>query len=505
MSRRPLLQVAAALLLLAAGTLLVLRSSPPEHKEMFLSEGCALSVHLFEPHEQPALGSVLLFHGLAGTEKVMDYYTRGFLALGLRVVVPDLPGHGASPGPFSASRAEACSEALFTALVRRGEIVPARTLLAGHSLGGAIALRLGARNAVAGVVALSPAPMLAAPGVSPEVLFYPPPMKLPPHSLLVSGAFEPVALLRSSELLFVQRAGLFSEIRVVPAASHVSLLLDAAALRLSLDWTSRVLALPALAALPDRSNFLGFLLGLCGLALLSGTLLRAALPSFPRAPAPKVSASPAPARGILEMAAASFFAVGLLKFGVPLRFLGLCNGDYLASFLLLVGLALLLLHARRFRPLLRLPLPIAARAAALACALCLLFFAWFHFTITSAWLDAARLWRFPLLILALFPFFAAEEYLLGPVVASTQALRLRRLAHGLAARLAAWLPLYLALFYLHNAQVLLVLLAPYFALFSALQRWGVDRFEEQTRCPAGAALFGAILATVFGLLLFPLT
>jgi len=46
-----------------------------------------------------------------------------------------------------------------------------RTILAGHSMGGAIAERIAARVPVAGLIAISPAPMRAAHGVTAEKLF----------------------------------------------------------------------------------------------------------------------------------------------------------------------------------------------------------------------------------------------------------------------------------------------------------------------------------------------
>ena len=505
MRRVRLAPIVAALLLLAAATLLLRRAALPARVEIFRSEGCQLSVNTFLPGQQPARGSVLLLHGLAGNVNVMDYYTRGFLALGLRVIVPDLPGHGRSPGPFTPGRAKSCSAALLSELIRRGEIAPPRTILAGHSLGGAIALRLASRTPVAGVLALSPAPMLTVPGISPEMLLYPPPERLPPNFLLVSGALEPAPLLRSTDELLARKPGPGGERRLVPAASHASLLLDSQALRLSLDWTARLLTLSTTPVLPTRSLFLGFLFGVSGLALLSGPFLRVTLSSLPEAAQPATASPSSPAHSLLAMAAASLCAVGLLTFGVPFRLLRLCNGDYLASFLFLVGLALLLARAGQLRPSLRLHPQVAVRATLLAFSLALVFFAWFHVTLTTAWLGAARLWRWPLLVLALLPFCAAEELLLGPPDPENRASRLRRLLLGLAARLVACLSLVAALFFLHDAQVLLVLMAPYFAAFSVLQRWGVDLFRMESRSPAGAALFGAILGAAFCLLLFPLT
>ena len=47
--------------------------------------------------EDDAQGYVILFHGLAANKKIMSFVARGFALEGLRVFVPDLPGHEDSP------------------------------------------------------------------------------------------------------------------------------------------------------------------------------------------------------------------------------------------------------------------------------------------------------------------------------------------------------------------------------------------------------------------------
>src|SRR5260221_9953870 len=127
--------------------------------------GCRLVTDVIDQGNDDARGFVVLFHGLAANKKIMAYLARGFASQNLRVFVPDLPGHGRSPGPFSFERAETCAEALVRELSRRGAIDPQRTMLAGHSMGGAITVRVAARVEVAGVIAISPAPMRAGHGV----------------------------------------------------------------------------------------------------------------------------------------------------------------------------------------------------------------------------------------------------------------------------------------------------------------------------------------------------
>ncbi len=500
------LRTAAGLLLLAAGFLLVRRDVPPNTGEFFRSPGCVLSVRTLEPSSQPARGTVFLLHGLAANSRLMDYDSRGFLSLGLRVISPDLPGHGRSPAPFSPAHAEFCSESLLLDKIRTGAIDPSHSILAGHSLGGAIALRLASRHPVAGVLAISPAPLTKAPGVEPEILFFPLLSHPPPHSLFLSASLDPVALRNSAAALAAAPSSSPAELRVVPASTHASLIFDAAALRISLDWTARLLSLPRPSALPAASAILGSNLGLLGLLLLAGISLKFALRSF-------LNASPAPSlpslsysRYYLSITLSSALAVSLLIFGVPLRFLHIFTADYLASFLLLTALFFFAANpaialsffsfsckSAQARPL--------ALASVLGLATTFVFFLWFRISLTTTWLDLPRLGRLAPLSLALFPFLALEESLLRSSRRRSYALRL---AETLAVRLIAWLALVFAVYHLHSAQVLLVLMAPFFVFFSIFHRLAIDLFRRESSSPA-AAFFGAILAAGFLVLILPLT
>ena len=60
-------------------------------------------------------------------------------------------------------------------------------------------------------------------------------------------------------------------------------------------------------------------------------------------------------------------------------------------------------------------------------------------------------------------------------------------------------------FVLHSGQILMGLLAVYLALFSLLQRSGMDIVREETGSAAATALFGAILQAGFCLVIFPIT
>src|SRR5713101_4948794 len=159
MKSRKAIRAVGGVLLGAAG---MWRALPKPYRERtFLVDagGCRLETTIVEKQAGGSQGSVLLFHGISANKKIMSYIARGFAEQGLRVYVPDLPGHGRSAGPFSPARAEQCGEALLRELLSRGMIDPDRTILAGHSMGGAIAERIASRVPVAGLIAISPAPM----------------------------------------------------------------------------------------------------------------------------------------------------------------------------------------------------------------------------------------------------------------------------------------------------------------------------------------------------------
>ncbi|PYU51985.1 MAG: hypothetical protein DMG53_00655 [Acidobacteria bacterium] len=191
MKSRDAIRAIAGVLLCAAGLWLALPTPYRERTFLIDAGGCRLETTIVEKQEGGSQGSVLLFHGISANKKIMSYLARGFAEQGLRVYVPDLPGHGRTAGPFSPGRAEQCAEALLRALLARGTVNADRTILAGHSMGGAIAERIASRVPVAGLVAVSPAPMRAAHGVTPEKLLFSDPTILPSHSLVRNGRPKP--------------------------------------------------------------------------------------------------------------------------------------------------------------------------------------------------------------------------------------------------------------------------------------------------------------------------
>jgi pimeloyl-ACP methyl ester carboxylesterase len=499
------------------GLWLALAAPYPSHTFRVDASGCRLVTEIVEPQAQVALGApqgyVVLLHGLSANKRIMSYITAGFAAQGLRVFVPDFPGHGRTDGPFSYQRSEQCSENLVRELTARGLLDPERTILAGHSLGGAIALRVASHTPVAGVIAIAPAPLRPVPGVSPEMMPFHEFGALPAHSLLMSASSEPEGIRDATKDLVPVPGDGTSEYVVISHSTHVSILFNAKAMSTAQNWASRILRLEAQPTLPSHRGVFGFFAGFAGILVLAGPFLRETLQSKKQATPPVENVVAIPkGRAFLELAVVALGSVRLLSYWNPLRVLHLFEGDYLAGFLLVLGVVLLLLHWSSLRNLfatrtsdsqpnrpLYFTLVTAVSAALLLHSLVT---AWIDLSFSEAWLTAARWARFAPLFIAVLPYHVAEELLVGPAVPGRGP---QRWLTVLLFRLVAWGALVTGVFLLHSGEVLLVLLAPAFGIFCVLQSWGMKVVREVTASAAAAALFGAILLAGFCLVVFPTT
>jgi len=508
-------RAAIAIGLCAAGIALVL-SMPRESRRTFMVDagGCRMITDIVEAAggAQPQ-GYVLLIHGVSANKQIMSYWRDGFASEGLRVFVPDLPGHGRTAGPFSFDRADQCTGNLLRELVARGMLDPEHTILAGHSMGGAIALRVASHEQVAGVVAISPAPMQLVPGLPPETIPYHNFGKLPAHSLVVSGSWEPARISNAGKALVEASTDGTSAYILVPHVSHVGILFDGKAMSAAEAWVASVLRLKVLQTLPPLRGLLGFFLGLTGIVTLTGPFLRELLQSKKLSEPLTERTSGIPmVRAFLVTATVAFGAVGLLYRWVPLRFLHVFEGDYLASLLLFTGVLTLLVQSKSLRDFFRGP-HIASEsprpqyitvllAAFAAILLSILVGAWFDLSLMEIWPTTGRLVRFIPFVAAVLPSHFAEELFLGP---NREARTAARLATALALRLVIWVALVAGIFLLHSGQILPVILLPYLGLFCLGQRWAMDVVREVTASPSASALFGAILLAGFCLVVFPTT
>jgi len=496
----------AGILLVGVGFWLALPKTYREKTYLVPAGGCRLETTVFDKKGASPQGAVVLFPGLVANKKVMAFLAGGFAEQNLRVYVPDLPGHGHSPGPFSPQRAEDCAEALVSGLVSRGMANPDRTILAGHSMGAAIALHVGANVPVAGVVAISPAPMRAAHGVRPEMLLYTNPGLMPQRFVVISGSLEPESMCDNAADLVTSSKNDAAQLIVIPGATHASLIFDRAAVRAFQNWTAKTLQLSGVPGMPSLRQLCGAIAGFVGLLLLASPFLREITGrkkgSKQELPEVETGNSVPWGRLLLEFAVASTLVVALLHFWNPLRAIRLYQGDYLAAFLGLTGIVLVPLHWKSLRKQFSGWKSGLLGASIGAFILFLLFSAWLELSIYEAWIPPAKWARFPLLVLALLPYHIAEEICLGP---STNTRAARRFVAGLSLRAVAWGALAVGLLYLHSGEILMVLLLPSFVLLHVLERRGMDITRQETGSAAAAAVFGAILFTGFCLVIFPVT
>jgi len=502
MKSRQGIRALAGVILCGVGVWLAVPTRYRERTFLIDAGGCRLETTIAEKQEEGSQGAVLLFHGISANKKIMSYLARGFAEQGLRVYVPDLPGHGRTPGPFSPARAEQCGEALLRELISRAVIDAKRTILAGHSMGGAIAERVASRVPVAGLIAISPAPMRAAHGVTTEKLLFRDPPELPPDSLVMVGSRELESMRGNAADLVALRRDATSKFLEIPGASHFSVLFSGAAMRASQNWAAQVLHLAPTAALPSHRPLIGALAGFVGILLIAGPFLREVAGKNTGTELVGIGTVIGMPRLVLEFAAGSLVIVILLRFWIPLKRIGLFQGDYLASFLLLLGAVLTLIHWSSVREALASSPRHLLAASFAGLVLLLLATAWFDLTFYEAWLTAAKCARFPFLLAVLLPYHLAEETLLGPVQSGK---RWPRLALVLTLRLITWGALMAGVLILHNGEILMGLLSLYMAVFNLIQRRGMDIVRSETGSAGAAALFGAILLAGFCLVIFPLT
>jgi pimeloyl-ACP methyl ester carboxylesterase len=461
---------------------------------------CRMAVDVVEPITGSPQGYAILFHGVSANRRIMSYIAQDLANQSFRVFVPDSPGHGKTPGPFSPLHASDCGEALVRELIDRRAIVPERTILIGHSMGGAIAIRAGNHVSVAGVIAISPAPTRTAKLLSREMLFYPEDLPLPKNTLIVMGSNEPLQLRTLSQNKVKEAVDGTTSFVEIPHATHVSLIFDSSVLAEIRKWNHKLLGTDLDVIQATHYPLYGYFCGLFGLIFLSvpfvSDILGGAGKDLPD------EAQPINTTRILgQLLLTSTIAVIVLKFWIPLKILGVFQGDYLASFALIAGLLLLAMNFQQLKNSLRFTWGALLAAAVGALLLVLVFGLWFEFSFYEALLTAPKWARFTPLFIAFFSWLLSEELFLG---AHASMSRVRRVILALAFRSIAWAVIIAAFFFLHTGQVSMILLVLYFVLVSLLQRLAMDVVRRETHSPLAAALFGAILSAGFALAIFPL-
>lgn len=108
---------------------------------------------LREPIQQPARGTVVLFHGNAGHAGHRDGYAGELARLGLRVILAEYPGYGARAGRLG--EASLVADAAETIALAREQFT-GPLLLAGESLGAGVAAAIAKTSGATALLLITP-------------------------------------------------------------------------------------------------------------------------------------------------------------------------------------------------------------------------------------------------------------------------------------------------------------------------------------------------------------
>ena len=507
---------ATGTIFLILGTRWIRSGELPEQQIVIEAGGCHTPATILNPHiTNDPPGTVIVLHGLSANRRIMMYLSLEFAGHGLQVYALDLPGHGDSTDAFSFVKAAECATAAVESLSHSGKIDASKTIVAGHSMGAAIAIGMADRIPLAGTIAISPAPMVL-------------PKRMPSNLLVFSGQYELAILHREAKALLRASRGTraqpedFAErrafdLRYVAGGTHTSLILDRNVARQSEQWIMQclfpdipfeILALnldlaPYAVANKGRRGLAGSVLGLIGILILfpfCATLIA------PTAGGPRTDRQvnhPPYALSLAEVAVAALAGVLLLTLGVPLKFLHMYTADYFLFLVLFVGGVLLVFNRAQIRENWPPSAATSLSAAIFAVIVFLSLGAWLNWQLDDAWLNTPRWIRFAAILPVTIIFCTAEELVLGPVQNGKH--RAMRFAVFLLLRLEIFLACTLAYYQLRSGQVLIPLLAVFLGGVSILQRLDADAWRKRTGSAAAAILFSATLAAWFVSAVFPLT
>ncbi len=491
---QPWRQVIVPACLLAAGVLTALRGrSGIVLSSIRLGDRCQTTATVVAPARGARSGTAIVVHGLAGNRGIMMGLAAVLARAGWTVYVPDLAGHGDSQIGFGYQQAEQCLAQAITAIARPGRGAGAE-LLVGHSLGGALAIRLGSAVRASSTIALSPAPLV-------------PPAHFPPRLLVLTGTLDLPWVRQSTRQLAGwlknnpdqnKGAGCTSRIVWMAPATHVSMLFDPRVWQAVVQWStcteSGMIGLQHADAVGAACLLGGTLLGALGIVLLlsplSSLLARpSTLPAERQAPVPagRLLGSWATAIGLVVC------VVGLTGLNQRIQPVRLVDGSWLAWVGALTGSVLMLvLPACRVRAGWQAGRLLSATVGTVLMLACLL--AW-----TSAWLATGaapiRFREAAVLAVFVFPYCLAEEAVLA---SSDGRERWMRFA---ALRGLAWGGLSFSTFVFSGQGLILFLLTLVMALLSVGQRAAANVVLRQGWCVPAAAVASSLTGASVALLL----
>lgn len=285
----------------------------------------AIPATVFAPRTEGAAPAVVIAHGFAGSQQMMQQFATTLARAGFLAVTLDFPGHGRNTEPLAGGITDdrAASRALLGALDQVVELArregDGRVALVGHSMAADIVIRYAlAHPEVIATVAIS----TFARNVTPTA---------PANMLVVVGAWEPRVLHdEARKIVDLAAPGTVRRLLVAPGVEHIAVIYSRDTLAATRNWLAEAMERAPGGWVDARGPWIGLLvLGLVALAWpLAGLLPRAAIraigPGLPMRPVLAVAVLPA------------LLTPALLRF-VPTDFLPLLLGDYLAVHFALYG------------------------------------------------------------------------------------------------------------------------------------------------------------------------
>jgi hypothetical protein len=450
-------------------------------------------VTLFRPATGLTAPVVVIAHGFAGSQQLMQPFAVTLARNGYTAVTFDLPGHGQNPAPMPGGLADdaARNQALINAL--RSVVEFARGLphgnghlgLLGHSMATDIVVRVAkAEPGIDATVAVS--------------LFSPAVTAAQPRNLLViDGALEPamvrdegaraVGLVTGGPVEERVTYGSFADgtarrLALAGSVEHIGVLYSAQSQTEALEWFNQAFDRTGSGYMDTRGPWLGLLyLGLIALAWPLAGLL------------PVVTQLPAGAGAgwgrLLWLGGLPAILTPLLLWKLPTDFLPILLGDYLAvhfavyGFLTAVGLAFTWRRTAIFSARLSRG-KLAIAAAAVAAYAILAVGTPIDLFVTSFWPNASRIPLVLALLGGTLPYFIADEWLTRGPGAARGGYAVTKLFFLLSLALAVALNLPRLFFLIIIIPVILIFLAVY-GLFAT---WAYRR----TRHPLVGALANAL-------------
>lgn len=251
-----LLALIAGLAAVAAGAALLAAPLAPLARVEGVTIG-ATPATLFLPRGPEAGPSVVIAHGFAGSQQLMQQFAIALAQGGYRTVVFDFPGHGQSVQPMAGGLQERArrNQQLEAALGEMVAYAEARfggpVGLLGHSMGSEVVTRYAQSDpAVAATVGVS----LVYEGVTPDS---------PRNLLALTGAWEPglipLALAVAPGGAPGVTSGSFADgtarrAVLVPGAEHVGVLFSGVSMAESLAWFQAAMPLDATPSAPDLAG-----------------------------------------------------------------------------------------------------------------------------------------------------------------------------------------------------------------------------------------------------------